>query len=259
MRLKNKIIIVTGSTTGIGQAFARRFAAEGARVLIHGTHEARGQSMVDELGDAAALHIDDLSDHSAPQRIVTAAIEAFGRLDALVNNAAWVPKSDLESITVEQWMRVMTINTLAPLLLTQAALPCLRKTRGAVLNIGSVNAYCGEPSLLDYSMSKGAMQTMSRNLGDVLHTSYGVRVNQINPGWVVTPNELARKKEHGVKNGWEKRVPKQFAPSGSIIDPKVIAAAAVYWVGDESRPISGSVVELEQFPMIGRNPSKAEA
>ena len=232
--------------------------AEGARVLIHGTNEERGREMVRELGDASALHVDNLSDPTAPERIVAAAIEAFGQLDALVNNAAWVSKSDIESITAQQWMKVLAINTLAPLLLTQAALPHLEKTGGAVLNIGSVNAYCGEPTLLGYSMSKGALQTMSRNLGDVLHAKHGVRVNQINPGWVITPNEIARKKEHGVTEGWENRVPRQFAPSGSIIDPKIIAAAAVYWVGDESRTISGSVVELEQYPMIGRNPSKAE-
>lgn len=259
MRLKGKAIIVTGSTTGIGQVIARTFATEGASVLIHGTDQERAMKTASELGDQAELHVDDLSNPAAPSRIVATAISAFGRLDALVNNAAWVPKSDIETVSVDQWSRVMAINALAPLLLTKAALPHLAKTHGAVLNIGSVNAYCGEHGLLDYSMSKGALQTMSRNLGDALHLEYGVRVNQINPGWVLTPNEVARKKDHGVKDGWETRVPKQFAPTGSIIDPQVIADAAIFWVSDESRSISGSVVELEQYPMIGRNPSKAES
>jgi NAD(P)-dependent dehydrogenase (short-subunit alcohol dehydrogenase family) len=258
MRLEGKNIIVTGSTTGIGRTMARRFVREGARVLIHGTNRSRGEAMLQELGSAAALHLDPLDDPSSPARIVAAALAAFGSLDAVVNNAASVPKSVLESVTVESFEQTMAVNTLAPLLLTQAALPALKQTQGCILNIGSVNAYCGEPGLLVYSMTKGAMQTMTRNLGDTLHREYLVRVNQINPGWVITDNELERKQEHGVRPGWEKRVPKMFAPSGSIIDPEVIASAAVYFLGDESRPVSGSVVELEQYPMIGRNPPKAE-
>lgn len=258
MRLENKSIIVTGSTTGIGEAIARRFIAEGASVLVHGTNRERGEQLIAELGSQAALHLDDLADPETPKRLVNAAVSSFGKIDAVVNNAAWVPKSELETTTVQLWEKTMAINTRAPMLLIQAALEQLRETKGNALNIGSVNAFCGEPALLAYSMSKGALQTMTRNLGDALHTQYGVRVNQINPGWVITANELERKQEHGVKPGWENRLPKEWAPAGHLIDPSVIAAAAVYYVGDESRPVSGSVVELEQFPMIGRNPPKSE-
>ncbi len=258
MRLNEKSVIVTGSTTGIGAAIARRFIAEGACVLLHGTNRERGARLVAELGDRAALHLDDLTDVGTPSRLVSAAIEAFGKVDAVVNNAAWVPKSEIETTTLDLWERTIAINTRAPLMLIQAALPHLCQTAGNVLNIGSVNAYSGEPALLAYSMSKGALQTMTRNLGDALHTEHGVRVNQINPGWVITENELERKQEHGVKPGWETRLPKEWSPTGHLIDPSVIAAAAVFYVGDESRPVSGSVVELEQFPVIGRNPPKSE-
>ena len=258
MRLEDKAIIVTGSTTGIGAAMARRFVSEGARVLVHGTDQERGEKIVAELGSTAALHLDDLADPDAPTRIIHAAIERFGKLDAVVNNAAWVPKSELVTTTVDMWDRTMAINARAPLLLIQAALDHLCESHGNVLNIGSVNAYCGESALFAYSMSKGALQTLTRNLGDSLHQMYGVRVNQINPGWILTENEIERKQEHGFKPGWERRVPKVFAPSGNLIDPAAIAAASVYFVGDESRPISGSVVELEQYPIIGRNPIKAE-
>lgn len=258
MRLKDKSVIVTGSTTGIGEAIARRFVTEGAQVLIHGTSRERGERLVAELGERAALHLDDLADPETPSRLVQAAVKAFGKIDSVVNNAAWVPKSELRTTTVELWDKTMAINSRAPLLLIQATLEQLRETQGNALNIGSVNAYCGEPALLAYSMSKGALQTMTRNLGDTLHTEFGVRVNQINPGWVITANELERKQEHGVKPGWENRLPQEWAPSGRLIDPSVIAAAAVYFVGDESRPVSGSVVELEQFPVIGRNPPKSE-
>ena len=132
--------------------------------------------------------------------------------------------------------------------------PCT--TRGSVLNIGSVNAWSGEPNLLPYSVSKGALMTLTRNLGDTLMREDGVRVNQINPGWVLTENEAQRKRDHGLSDDWYKDLPKVYAPAGRILWPEEIAAAAVYWLADESGPISGQVVDLEQHPFIGRNPPK---
>jgi NAD(P)-dependent dehydrogenase (short-subunit alcohol dehydrogenase family) len=124
------------------------------------------------------------------------------------------------------------------------------------LNIGSINAHSGQANLLDYSISKGAMQTMSRNLANA-HATDRVRVNHLNVGWVLTDREYAHQIEHGMPADWPQNVPPQFAPSGRLIMPEEIAAAAVYWLGDESRPISGAVVDMEQFSLIGRNPNKA--
>jgi NAD(P)-dependent dehydrogenase (short-subunit alcohol dehydrogenase family) len=98
--------------------------------------------------------------------------------------------------------------------------------------------------------------TMTRNLGDTLHREEGVRVNQINPGWVLTETEIIRKHEQGLREDWYKDLPSVYAPSGRILAPAEIAAAAVYWLADESGPISGQVVDLEQHPFIGRNPPK---
>lgn len=151
---------------------------------------------------------------------------------------------------------MLEVNTLAPFALIQAALPELRKVRGSVLNIGSVNAYSGEPNLMPYSVSKGALMTLTRNLGDTLMREDGVRVNQVNPGWVLTENEAKRKREHGLPEDWYADLPKVYAPAGRILWPEEIAAAAVYWLADESGPISGQVVDLEQHPFIGRNPPK---
>lgn len=255
MRLKDKAIIVTGSTTGVGQALARRFVAEGARVLVHGLEKDLGQAVVADLGRSAALHIDDLKDPSSPGRIVAAAQRAFGRIDGLVNNAAWIKRSNLANTTPEVFDGVMAVNARAPLLLIQAAMPHLIATRGAVLNIGSINAYCGEANQLAYSMSKAALMTLTRNLADA-HGRQQVRFNQLNLGWVLTPNEYELKKTEGLKDDWPEHVPPAFAPSGRLLTPQAVAAAAVYWVGDESRPVSGSVLEIEQYPVIGRNPVK---
>ena len=257
MRLKGKVIIVTGSTTGIGKAIALRCAAEGAFIVVHGLEEDWGKEVAEELGkDKAVLHIEDISNEGAPERLVKLAIDSFGKLDAVVNNAAIVASSDIHTTDLAYLRKLIEVNTVAPFALIKAALPELTKNHGCVLNIGSVNAYSGEPNLLAYSISKGALMTMTRNLGDTLHRENGVRVNQINPGWVLTETERIRKKEHGLPENWYEEIAPVYAPAGRILWPAEIAAAAVYWLADESGPISGQVVDLEQHPFIGRNPPK---
>lgn len=257
MRLQNKVIIVTGSTTGIGKAIAIRCAAEGASIVLNGLEEAWGNEVLAELGaDKAVLHIEDISSDGAPERLVALAIKKFGKLDAVVNNAAIVASSNIHTTDKAFLQRLLAVNTIAPFSLIKAALPYLSAQHGCVLNIGSVNAYSGEPNLFAYSVTKGALMTMTRNLGDTLHRENGVRVNQINPGWVLTETEMQRKKEHGLAEDWYKDLPAVYAPAGRILKPSEIAAAAVYWLADECGPISGQVVDLEQHPFIGRNPPK---
>jgi NAD(P)-dependent dehydrogenase (short-subunit alcohol dehydrogenase family) len=257
MRLQNKVIIVTGSTTGIGKAIAIRCVAEGARVVINGLEEDWGEEVAGELGNEnAVLHIEDISNDGAPERLVDLAVKTFGRLDAVVNNAAIVASSNIDTTDKNFLRRLLEVNTIAPFSLIKAALPYLAVQHGCVLNIGSVNAYSGEPNLFAYSVSKGALTTITRNLGDTLHRENGVRINQINPGWVLTETEIERKKKHGLAEDWYKDLPSVYAPAGRILKPSEIAAAAVYWLSDECGPISGQVVDLEQYPFIGRNPPK---
>ena len=256
MRLKDKIILITGSATGIGEAMARRFAAEGARVVIHGLDREAGEAVVMSLGaDKAILHINDLAKPEAAAELVNATIKHYGRLDGLVNNAAYIPRTNLFTTDAELFDRTMAINVRAPLLLIQAAFPHLKKTQGAVLNIGSVNVYTGEANLLPYSISKGALMTLTRNLADA-HGVDRVRFNQMNLGWVLSANEDKVQQGLGKPADWHQHLPKAFAPSGRILRPEEVAAMAVYWMSDESQIISGTVMEFEQYPIIGRNPMK---
>jgi NAD(P)-dependent dehydrogenase (short-subunit alcohol dehydrogenase family) len=255
MRLREKVILVTGSTTGIGEAIARRCLAEGAKVVVHGRDVERGRALANEFPGRTTLAMGDLADPSVPQQLVAAAVEAFGRLDGLVNNAALVTRSDLASTDAAFFDRIVAVNTRAPLLLIQAAYPHLKESHGAVLNIGSVNAYSGEANLLAYSISKGGLMTLSRNLADALCYDQ-IRVNHFNVGWVLTPNEYRQKITDGLPSHWPQQLEPRFAPSGKLLRPEDIAAAAVYWLSDESRPISGTVLELEQYPVIGRIPTK---
>ena len=257
MRLNNKIIIVTGSTTGIGKAIAKRCVNEGAKVMLHGLELEWAHDVLNEIGkDNGSICIEDLSNEGACERLVESTVKTFGKIDAVVNNAAKVVSSNISTTDLDFLERVFNVNTFSPFMLVKYALPYLTSSKGVVLNIGSVNAYSGEPNLLAYSMSKGALMTMTRNLGDTLHRENGVRVNQINPGWVLTETEKKRKNDHGLPEDWYKDLPSVYAPAGRILWPEEIAAAAIYWLSDESGPVSGQVVDIEQHPFIGRNPPK---
>ena len=259
MRLKDKVILVTGSTTGIGEGMARLFVREGARVAIHGvalqTAEEVAGDIRSEGGEAISL-VGLLEDPAVPARLIAETMSCYGRLDGLVNNAATMSRGNLDTTDLEAFDRTLAINLRAPFLLIQAALPYFRKQGGGrVLNIGSINAYCGENNQLAYSVSKGGLTTLTRNLADAYGTE-GLRVNQINPGWTLTPNEYELKKKEGLPDDWPAKLPSIFAPSGRLLSPEDIAWAAVYFLSDEAALVNGTVFDLGQYPFIGRNPAK---
>ncbi|NBN95911.1 MAG: SDR family NAD(P)-dependent oxidoreductase, partial [Verrucomicrobia bacterium] len=158
MRLQDKVILVTGSTTGIGKAIAKRCVREGAKVVIHGLEKDLADEVLTELGAPVGVaHIEDLMSPGCPQRLVDLAVKTYGKLDGVVNNAAIIAQGNIQTTDAAFFHKMLAVNTVVPFLLIQAALPHLSKARGAVLNIGSVNAYSGEPNLLPYSVSKGAL------------------------------------------------------------------------------------------------------
>ena len=254
--LTEKVILVTGSTTGIGEAVARAAVAEGASVMLHGREEARAREVCDELGEQSAYFLGDLGDPQTPARLVEATVERFGRIDGIANNAALTTRSNIDSTTSELFDRIVGVNLRAPLLIIQAAVPHFRlQGGGVVVNIGSINALGGEPNLLVYSASKGGLMTLTRNLSSA-HAEERIRINQINVGWTLTENERKLKESEGLGPGWETRLPPQYAPSGRIFTPEEIASHIVFWLSDAAGPVSGAVFEIEQYPMVGRNPSK---
>ena len=255
MRLKDKVVLVTGSTTGIGEGIVRQFVAEGAKVIVHGRNAERGRALCDELGDENAIFCQgDLGEVGYPEQLAKDALAAFGRMDGLVNNAGLVTRAMLADTDAAFFDRLMAVNARAPMLLIRALLPALKESEGSVLNIGSILAWCGVEKLLAYSMSKGALMTMTRNLADAFGP-HRVRVNQLNVGWTLTDNEYEVMIQDGLPENWPENLPPYAAPSGRILSPADIATAAVYWVGDESAPVSGTVAEMEQYPVLGRLPN----
>lgn len=252
LRLEGRAVLVTGSSTGIGEAIAVACAAEGARVMVHGRDGERTKRVARDLAGDAAAFVADLRDPGACAQLVDEAVRVFGRLDGVVNNAALTTRSDLASTSPELFDRLIAVNLRAPLLIIRAALAPLRAAgAGSVVNIGSLNAYCGEPDLLAYSMAKGALMTMTRNLANA-HAGQGVRINQLNVGWTLTANEDALLQAEGYPSDWHRHVSPHYAPTGALLSPEQVAGHVVHWLSRESEPVTGAVYEIEQYPVLGR-------
>jgi len=254
MSLKNKIILITGSTTGIGEATARRCVEEGAYVMIHGRNETRAKKLVSEFKSQSDYILADLSDPDNCEKIIDATIKRFGALHAVVNNAASTMRSDINTTVKSTFDYLIDVNLKAPLLISQAAIHQFKRQGrgGSILNIGSINAYCGESVLLVYSITKAGLMTMTRNLADSLGTDK-IRVNQLNVGWTTTPNEIALKIQEGMPKDWFDHVSPVFAPTGKLLTPENVAEHVLFWISDKSAPASGCICEVEQYPLIGRN------
>ena len=243
--LSGKTAVVTGSTQGLGAAIARAFVREGAKVVLSGRSRENGEALARELGAEAVFQARTCGGRGLPGAGRRGAREAFGRIDILVNSAA-TRRSTVETFTPESFDEVVHTNLRAPLLLAQAALPDLVARGGVIVNIGSINAYMGEPSLLVYAASKGALQTASRNLAHALKYER-VRVYCLNCGWIDTDGERAMMASLGHPPDFIEQQGKLF-PLGRILKPEEVAEVVVFLGSDRAAPFSGQVIELEQFP-----------
>jgi NAD(P)-dependent dehydrogenase (short-subunit alcohol dehydrogenase family) len=256
-RLQDRISVITGSGAGMGEGIARLFAAEGSAVVISGRDEAKCQavarSIVDDGGRAIVVRA-DVSNEMDCRALVDRTVEELGRIDVLVNNVGVSTRGTIEDTTVELWDRLFATNVRSAFICMQQAVSHMKsRQRGSIINIGSVNAYIGEPKLMAYSASKGALMTLTKNTANYL-SRYRIRVNQLNVGWTETPNEHRVKvEEEGKGADWLAEAIKT-RPFGRLLLPKDIALAAVYFASDESECITGSVLDLEQYP-VGAPPN----
>ncbi len=183
-----KVVVVTGSSSGIGEAVARRFAAEGASVVVNSSHsEARGEQVASSLPDAVYVRA-DVASPEGPGRLAQAAVDRWGRLDVLVNNAGTtdlIPHADLEAATPDVWRRIFEVNVFGTWAVTVACVPALRDSGGAVVNITSIAGLRPTGSSIPYAASKAALNHQSVLLAKVLGPD--IRVNAVAPGLIDTP------------------------------------------------------------------------
>jgi len=252
-KLDGKVIIVTGSTQGVGEAVALHAADEGAAgVVICGRQEDQGAAVAAALTErgAKALYVcADLSVVADCQRIVQQCDATFGRVDGLVNAAADTNRGTLEETTVEFWDYQFAVNVRAPFLLTQACVKIMKREQiaGSIVNILSVAAYCGMDILVSYSSTKGALSTFTKNTANGLRR-HRIRVNGINLGWTDTPAEHVVQALQGNPPDWLDKAEQQ-SPFGRLLKPDDVARLCTYLLSEESGILTGSNIDFTQRVM----------
>ena len=247
-RLDGKIAIITGAARGQGEAEARRFVAEGARVVMGDLLVAEGEAVAAELGDAAVLVRHDVTSADDWASVVAAA-DALGGVDILVNNAGvhWV--RPLEHETVDDFRRMLDINLLGAFIGMQAVLPSMRaRGGGSIVNISSTAGLAGLPYHTAYGASKWALRGMSRTAAVELGPD-GIRVNTVHPGPIYTDMlRLAR----GTFDEAE-RFPN--VPLKRPGDPEEVAALVLFLASDESSYLTGSEYRVDGGTEAGPAPT----
>jgi NAD(P)-dependent dehydrogenase (short-subunit alcohol dehydrogenase family) len=247
MRLQDKVTIITGGASGMGRVAARMFAAEGAKVVVADVTEPAAQSVVDEVaaaGGRAVAVAADVSREADAKRMVDLAVEAFGRVDVLYNNAGIMPQADHSVIdtSVEDWDRVMAVNVRGVFLGCKYAIPrMVEQGSGSIINIASFVALVGCSNPQDaYTASKGAVLSLTRSLA-VQFAPKGVRSNAICPGPVETPLLM----DWLVKDEEAKRIRLARNPTGRFGKPEEIVHMAIYLASDESRWTNGAALVVD--------------
>jgi ketoreductase RED2 len=221
----SRVVIVTGSSSGIGEAVARAFAAAGDRVVVNSAHSVdAGQAVAASLPDAIYFQA-DVSAEPQAKALVAAALERFGQVDVLVNNAGTtsvIPHGDLDAATDEVWDRILRVNLMGTWYMTRAAVDALRAgAGGAVVNITSLAGVAAVGSSVPYAVSKAALNHLTRLLANVLGPQ--VTVNAVAPGLIDTPWTAGW---DAVREAWSAR-----APMGRSGTPEDVAQACLYLAG----------------------------
>ncbi len=258
--LQGKVCVVTGGTQGLGEAIARHFADQGAAgLVICGRNAANGGRVVaalEALGARAVFVEADLADVEAARRVIAAADQAFGRVDALVNAAGLTDRGTILDTTPERFDELFAVNVRAPFFLTQEAVRVMIREgiEGAIVNIQSMSAHGGQPFLSAYSASKGALATLTRNLAHAL-VRHRIRVNGLNIGWMHTPGEeRVMRVYHDAQDGWLEAAA-ATRPFGRLIDPREVARACAYLCSAESGLMTGANIDFDQTVLgIGGDP-----
>lgn len=259
--LAGKILLVTGSTQGLGARIAERAAEAGAAgIVICGRQAEAGQAMAAKLaalGTPAQFIQADLGTAIAPADVVEQTVERFGRIDLLVNAAGLTDRASVVDGTLADWERIFAVNARAPFFLMQAAIRNMLKrgAPGSIVNILSTNAHCGTPDLAVYSATKGALSTLTRNTANA-HMGDGIRVNGINVGWVATPNEDRMQGEIlGKGPDWATEVAKGM-PLRRLLSVDEVARLAIYLLSDVSGLQTGTLIDMEQAVLGAPNVGK---
>ena len=246
MKLENRVAVITGAGSGIGRACAREFAKEGARVVIADIDSAAASETLRAIGvtGGTAMAVEtDVSSADAVQKLVEQTLGAYSQVDVLINNAAIQVSKTVEETTVEEWEREIAVNLGGVFLCSKFFIPHLRKTKGAIINMASVNGFFVEPMCAGYCATKAAIIGLTKAMA-IDHGREGIRVNCICPGYI----------DAGLAWGYFEAQSDPAAARGAagklhalgrIGEPEEVARVAVFLASNEASFMTGSAVVVD--------------
>lgn len=243
-RLKGKVAIVTGSTSGIGVGIAKAFAAEGAKVVICGRREAKGQAVVDSIvaaGGEASYHFMDITKVESIDELLKDTAEKYGKIDILVNNAANVALKDgrVDELTLDMWDAIFQSDVRGTFYATRQVIPYMKENKGgSIINIGSMASCGGDLGSTAYACAKAGVDMLTKSTA-LQYGKAGIRCNCVRPGLIVTPENEAHVPQ----------VLKDIFLNNIMVDrygaPQDIANMCLYLASDESEYFTGQVVTVD--------------
>ncbi|MBT9391906.1 SDR family oxidoreductase [Hymenobacter sp. NST-14] len=252
-RLANKVAIVTGGGSGIGEAISKKFAREGASVVVVGLDTDPVRAVVDEIlgsGGRAIGYLGDISVQDVAQDCVKATVKEFGRLDVLVNNAGVFPATaELDQYPVDAFEYMIKNNIYSAFMMTRAALPELQKTKGNIVSAGSEAGHMGSPMITPYGGTKAWVMTFSKGLA-VEQAKHGVRVNCVGPGPIDT---AWTHKETGPMNQKMEKNTVAGVPLGRRGTPEEVANVYLFLASDEASYVTGATYFVDGGVTISKS------
>jgi len=240
MRLKDKVVIVTGGGQGLGEAFAKGCAKEGAKVVITDVNEKNGQKVQQEIGESALFIRTDVSSRQEVQAMVNEVMKRFGKIDVLINNAGIHSGGKFWEETEETWRRIFEVNVLGVVFCSQAVVPIMMKQgKGKIINVSSKAAIVGEPFHAAYSASKGAVLSLTRAMAAEL-APYKINVNALCPGTTLTPLGQSALEDPELRKALESGI-----PLGRLGQPEDHVGSVLFLASDESDWMTGQMIVVD--------------